>query len=96
MLQIISSNDSKIILKPQSPQKNIDMIKEHINICSCQNMTIDITNLNVIDACMVSTLGSAEYYMKYPEGKINWIVNSETVADYTESMTLGNSEFIVK
>lgn len=96
MLQIISSNDSKIILNPQSPQKNIDMINEHIKLCSCKNMTVDMTSLNIFDACMVSTLCSAEHFMKYPDGKINWIVNSQSVKDYSKSMTIGNSNFIIK
>ncbi len=95
MLQILSSKDSKIIVHTQSPQKNIDMIKEHIKLCNCKNMTIDITNINVMDACMISSVCSAEHYVKYPEGKINWIVNSKEVQEYTSSMFLGNSEFRV-
>ena len=96
MLQIISSQDSKIILESQSPQKNIDMITKHIKSGKCQNMTIDITNLNVLDACMVSTLCSAQYYLEYPQGKISWITNSPMVEDYTKSMSLGNTEFSVE
>ena len=32
-------------------------------------------------------------YLKYPVGKINWLVNSKTVKDYSDNMNLGNSEF---
>ncbi len=95
MLQIISSQDSKIILETQSPQKNIDMVNKHIRLCSCKNMTVDITNLNIPDACMVSTLCSAEHYIKYPNGEIKWIVNSKSVEDFTKPMSLGNSKFII-
>lgn len=96
MLQVFSNNSSTIKTESQNPQKNIDMIKEHINICNCEFMTVDITNMNIIDACMVSTLCSAEHYMKYPNGKIKWIVNSKKIKEYTFDMSLGNSVFIDK
>ena len=93
MLQIFSNNSSTIILDNNNPQKNIDMINEHIKLCNCDNMTIDISRLNLIDACKVSTLCSTTHYMKYPDGKINWIINSKKVKDYTDSMNLGNSSY---
>lgn len=95
MLQIISPQDSKIIVQNQSPQRNIDMINEHIKLCHCENMTIDISNLNIIDACSISTLCSAEHYLKYPNGKINWIVNSKAVEEYTSPISIGNSKYTV-
>ena len=49
--------------------------------------------MNVIDACFVSTLCSAKHYVKYPEGKINWLVSSDLVRDFTTDMSLGNSEY---
>ena len=96
MLQIISPKDSKIILDNNTPQKNIDMVNEHIKLCNCEHMTVDITRLNIMDACMVSTLCSTEHYMKYPNGKIDWIINSKEVENFTSNMGLGNSEFFIK
>lgn len=95
MLQIFTGQDSKIVLDNTTPQKNIDMINEHINLCNCENMTVDISRLNIIDACRISTVCSTTHYMKYPEGKINWIVNSTKVKEYTSPMSLGNSIFHV-
>ena len=95
MLQIISQQDSKIVVTPQSPDKTVDMINDYIKLSSCKNMTVDITKLNVIDACMVSTLCSTEHYLKYPDGKINWLVNSKAVKDYNADFNLGNSEYSV-
>ena len=93
MLQVFSKDTSKLILNNKAPQTNIDSVNTHIKLCNCQNMTVDISNLNIMDACMISTLCSTTHYMKYPNGKINWIVNSKEVADYTASMNLGNSKF---
>ncbi|MCM1266186.1 MAG: hypothetical protein NC200_08315 [Candidatus Gastranaerophilales bacterium] len=94
MLQVFSKDASKLVLDNKAPQKNIELVNSHIKLCNCQNMTVDITGLNILDACMVSTLCSTTHYMKYPDGKINWIVNSKEVADYTSNMNLGNTEFI--
>ena len=96
MLQIFNNKDSKIILENTLPQKNIDMINEHINLCNCRNMTIDISKLNIIDACMVSTVCSTTHYLKYPDGKISWITNSDEVEEYTKPTNLGNSFFTKK
>lgn len=96
MLQVFSSNLSELILDNNSPQTNVDIVNEHIKLCNCENMTVDITGLNILDACMVSTLCSTTHYMKYPDGKINWIINSKKVQDYTSSMTLGNCQFFIK
>jgi len=93
MLQIFTNQDSKIILENTPPEKNIDMVNKHINFSNCQNMTVDISRLNIMDACMVSTVCSTTHYMKYPNGNINWIVNSKKVEEYTSAMQLGNSTF---
>lgn len=95
MLQIISPNESKIILDSINPEKNVALVNEHIKLSNCKNMTVDITGLNIMDACMVSTLCSAQHYIKYPNGKINWITNSKEVSELTADMILGNSEYTV-
>ncbi|MBO6272404.1 hypothetical protein J6O48_06460 [bacterium] len=96
MLQVFSNQTSKIVLENQNPQKNIDIINEHIKLSNCENMTIDITNLNIMDACMISTICSTEHYMKYPNGNINWLTNAKEVEEYTSSFKLGNSHFLSK
>lgn len=94
MLQVFSKDISTLILDSKNPEKNIESVNSHIKLCSCKNMTVDITKLNIIDACMISTLCSTAHYMKYPDGKINWIVNSKEVAEYTSGMNLGNTKFL--
>jgi hypothetical protein len=36
---------------------------------------------------------STKHYIKYPEGKIHWLVSSCMVKDFTKDMSLGNSEY---
>jgi len=96
MLQIFSKNLSQVILDENSSNQNIEKINEHIRFSKTENMTVDISKLNIMDACMIATMGSTTHYINHPEGKINWIVNNSMVEEYTRSMNLGNSEFLVK
>ena len=93
MLQVFSKDTSALVLDNASPDKNIAAVNAHIKLCKCKNMTVDITRLNVMDACAVSALCSTEHFMKYPDGEINWVVNSKDVEHYTSSMQLGNCRF---
>ena len=34
--------------------------------------------------------------MKYPDGEINWVVNSSNIENYTSAMSLGNTKFHIK
>lgn len=95
MLKIISPKEDKIVLEALSPEKNIDIIKNHIKFSKCNNMTVDISSMNIIDACTVSTICSAHHYIKYPDGKIKWIVNSKKIEEYTSKSSLGNNEFVL-
>lgn len=96
MLQVFTKDLSRIKLENNNPDINIEKVNEHINLCDSKYMTVDITELNIMDACMVSATCSTEHYLKHPEGKINWIVNSPVVKEYTDSMNLGNSHYFVK
>lgn len=95
MLQVCE-NFSTIILNSNYTKKNLDDLNKYIDTYNCTDMTVDISALNILDASKVATLGSTIHYIKYPDGKINWIVNSNKVKDYTSSMNLGNSHFICK
>lgn len=95
MLQVCE-NISTIVLNSNYSNKNLEYLNSYIDTNNCTNITVDISALNILDASKVATLGSTIHYIKYPEGKINWIVNSAKVKDYTSSMNLGNSRFIYK
>ena len=78
-----------------SPIETVNYINAHINTHYCENMSIDISLMNVIDACYVSTLCSTQHYIKYPNGKITWKVSSESVREFNKDLELGNSEYIL-
>lgn len=96
MKQVCKQDFNTLILNPDKPSENIEFIERYIDSGKYEYMSVDISALNIIDACTVATIGSTLHYIKYPEGKINWIVNSQKVNEYTDSMNLGNSYFSYK
>ena len=93
MLQLLPQND---VLMPDTsdPKKAAEYINAYIDSVRCENMSVDISFMNIPDACYVSTLCSTHHYIKYPAGKINWLVSSNSTEKFCRSLQLGNSEFI--
>ena len=96
MLKLLSQNPSTIKLKDSEPNKILNSLKEYISRPESEFMTVDIAEMNIIDACRISVLVSTEHYINHPPGKINWIVSSNSVEKYVSPMNLGNSSFLLK
>ena len=84
-----------LIPNSASPAEAVAYINSYIEQSSCENLSIDISAMNVIDACYVTTLCSTKHYIKYPNGKINWKVSSNAVREFNKDLELGNSEYIL-
>lgn len=84
-------------LTPNSanPAEAVDYINSYIDSFSCENMSVDISFMNVLDACYVSTLCATKHFTKYPNGKINWKVSSETVREFNKDLELGNNCYVL-
>ena len=93
MLQLLPTSD---ILTPHSthPQEAVDFINSYIDRYHCEKMDVDISFMNILDACYVTTMCSTKHYIKYPEGKINWKVSSDLVREFSKDLELGNSGYI--
>ena len=93
MLQLLPQND---IVTPntQIPSEAVDYINSYIDNYHCENMTVDISFMNVLDACYVSTLCSTKHYIKYPQGKINWKISSEIIREFNKDLELGNADYL--
>lgn len=83
----------KEALLPNSanPIEAINYINSYIKKHHCESMSVDISFMNVLDACHVSTLCSTTHYIKYPKGKINWLVSSKKVQELNKDFDLGNT-----
>lgn len=78
-----------------NPTEVVDYINSYIESSSCENMSIDISFMNVLDACYVSTLCATKHFTKYPNGIINWKVSSETVREFSKDLELGNNCYVI-
>lgn len=66
-------------------------------LCSAQNeLTINISRLNFIDASRCALLNSTRCYVKNPDKKINWIVRDEAVKNVIMPFKLDNMEILTK
>lgn len=92
MLQLLPKSDT---LTPHTtnPKEAVAFINNYIEKYHCETMSVDLSFMNVLDACYVSTLCSTKHYIKYPDGKINWKISSESVKQLLKNLKLGNTEF---
>ena len=90
-----STTCNSVVLIPNTTKaaNAIEYINSYIDKTVNDKLTVDISRMNVIDACYVSTVCSATHFIKFPNGKIDWFVSSEDVKKYTRDMSLGNSEY---
>ena len=82
-----------LIPNTKNPRSAIEYINSYIDKSECEKFSVDISFMNVIDACYVSTICSTNHFVKFPNGRINWFVASDEVKKYTKDMSLGNSEY---
>ena len=94
MLQLLPKSDT---LTPNStnPNEAVAYINSYIEKYHCESMNIDISFMNILDACYVSTMCSTTHFIKYPNGKINWKISSDLVREFNKNLKLGNSEYIL-
>ncbi len=95
MLKLLSQNPSTIKLKDSEPNKILNSLKEYMSSPESEFSTIDISDMNMIDACRISVLVSTEHFINHPTGKINWIVSSSSIEKFVSPLGLGNSSFLL-
>ena len=85
-----------LIPNTANPKQAVEYINSYIDKTKCEEFSVDISFMNIIDACYVSTMCSTKHYIKYPEGKINWLVSSNYVQEFSNNMLLGNSKYYLQ
>ena len=92
MIQLLPQNKT-VVPNSTEPIRAVEYINSYIDSCKCENLNVDISFMNAMDACYVSAMCSSHHYIKYPEGKINWFVSSELSKELSKRFSLGNSTF---
>lgn len=72
----------------------VESIKNYISKYDCPNLSMDISHLNIIDASKVTILCSTYHWAKYPNGKINWKINSPEIKELIKPLNLGNINLV--
>lgn len=75
-------------------EKNINIIEEKVRSSKSEELELDLSSLNVLDASRAAVLSSAIFYGKHPEGKIRCRLQSENIKNFVAGLALGNIEFI--
>ena len=94
MLQLLPKNDT-LIPNTNNPVDAIEFISGYIERYQCENMSVDISYINILNTCYVSTMCSTKHYIKYPNGKINWIISSNLIKDFNKNLDLGNCNYVL-
>ncbi len=94
MLQLLPQNDT---LTPNitNPNEAVEFINSYIEKYHCEFMSVDLSYMNILDACFVSTMCSTKHFIKYPEGKISWRISSGLIRDFNKDLELGNADYTV-
>lgn len=94
MLQLLPQNDT---LTPNitNPNEAVEFINSYIEKYHCEFMSVDLSYMNILDACVVSTMCSTKHFIKYPEGKISWRISSGLIRDFNKDLELGNADYTV-
>lgn len=94
MLQLLPQTNT-LVPDTHCPQEAVRFINDYIDKYYCETMSIDISFMNVLDACYVSAMCSAKHYIKYPSGNINWKISSDLVREFNKNLELGNNSYVV-
>ena len=95
MLNKLPQLEKTLTPNSANPTDAVEYINSYIENYSCENMSVDISFMNIIDACYVSTLCATKHFQKYPTGKINWKISSDAVREFNKDLELGNSNYIL-
>lgn len=60
------------------------------------NISVDISDLNLIDASRTALLCSTRFFAKYPDKKIRWSVADEETKSVISNLKLNNMELDIK
>lgn len=94
MAHAVLNNDFRISKEQSNTIEIVKQIKDFIYKNDCPNLTMDISNLNIIDASKVTILCSTYHWAKYPNGEISWKINSPEVKEIIKPLNLGNIKLI--
>lgn len=77
-------------------KETICTLNEYILHQDCEQLKIDISSLNIIDAMKIGTMCSTSHFIKYPFGTIEWIVKDVETQNLLKNLALKTVKFTIK
>ncbi len=75
-------------------QEILNNVKKYINKFDCPELKLDLSKLGIFDATKVMVISSAYHYSKYPKGKIQCRVQSDSIKSLVTNFSASNLEVI--
>lgn len=94
MVQNILKEDFPISNQGEDTITLVESIRKYILENDCPTMSMDISNLNIIDASKVTILCSTYHWAKYPNGEISWKIKYPEISNIVKPLNLGNIKLI--
>ncbi len=83
-------------LKKTNTQKAIDEIEDYLFNTKEKDASVDISDLNLIDASRCAILCSTKLFAQYPNKKIFWSIRDEQTKKMISNLRLQNMELEIK
>lgn len=71
-------------------------LNEYILNQDCEQLKIDISALNIIDAMKLGVMCSTSHFTKYPFGSVEWIVKDIETKNLLKKLSLKTVKFTIK
>jgi len=95
MIQLLPQTESLTQISV-NPADAVEHINSYIDRNACKKMSVDISFMNILDACYVSALCSTKHFIKYPDGQISWKISSALVKEFNKDLEIGNVSYEIK
>ena len=84
----------KFDIKVSDFDRALEDVKQYLSRCDCQELSVDLSEMNIFDAAKFLVVSSALHYGKYPHGKIRCRCMSDEISDVIGGISMSNLELI--
>jgi hypothetical protein len=91
--------DDQFLIKPDHSHNSIHELRQSIKNTiidnDCHNLVIDLSGFNLIYASQIGILSSVQHFIKYPDGTLEIIVDSQEAKNMIVLLNIANAKIIV-
>jgi len=91
--------DDQFLIKPDYSNNSIHELRQSIKNTiidnDCHNLVIDLSGFNLIYASQIGILSSVQHFIKYPNGTLEIIVDSQEAKNMIVLLNIANAKVTV-